>query len=50
MGDDTQTGRVFFAVVQVCTAEYVVYGRKATLDNNLSCNQFLWHHPIIISP
>ena len=34
---------LIFAVVQLCTAEYVVYGQKMTLDNNLSLNRF--HHP-----
>ena len=49
MGDDTEIGRVLiFAVVQVCTAEYVVYGWKTTLDNNLSGDCFFWHNPLII--
>ena len=29
---------LIFAVVQLCTAEYAVYGQKMTLDDNLSLN------------
>ena len=29
---------LIFTMVQLCTAEYVVYGRKMTLDDNLSLN------------
>ena len=29
---------LIFAVVQLSTAEYVVYGQKMTLDDNLSLN------------
>ena len=36
---------LIFAVVQLCTAEYVVYGQKMTLDDNLSLNLNLCHHP-----
>ena len=38
---------LIFAVVQLCTAEYVVYGQKMTLDNNLSLNSNRCHHPLI---
>ena len=42
---------LIFVVVQLCAGEYVVYGQKMTLDNNLSlnpnqCHQS--HHPLII--
>ena len=30
-----------------CGAEYVVYGQKMTLDNNLSLNLNRCHHPSI---
>ena len=29
---------LIFAVVQLCTADYVIYGQKMTLDDNLSLN------------
>ena len=38
---------LIFAVVQLCTAEYVIYGRKMTFDNNLSLNPNRCHHPLI---
>ena len=38
---------LIFVVVQLCTAEYVVYGQKMTLDNNLSLNPNQCHHPLI---
>ena len=47
---------LIFAVVQLCTAEKVVYGRKMTLDDNLSLNPKAMksllnpnrcHHPLI---
>ena len=49
MGDDIVSGCVclIFAVVQLCTAEYVIYGRKTTLDDNLSMNPNQCHHPLI---
>ena len=49
MGDDIGSGCGFlvFAVVQLCTAYYVVYGRKMTLDDNLSLNPNRFHHPLI---
>ena len=34
-------------VVQLCTAKYVIYGQKMTLDNNLSLNQKRCHHQLI---
>ena len=51
MGDASVRVRVpfvlIFAVVQLCTAEYAVYGQKTTLDDNLSLNLNRCHHPII---
>ena len=38
---------LIFAVVQLCTAEYVIYGRKRTLDDNLSLDPNRCHHPLI---
>ena len=38
---------LIFAVVQLCTAEYVVNGRKMTLDDNLSLNPNQCHHRLI---
>ena len=38
---------LIFTVVQLWTAEYVVYGRKMTLDDNLSLNPNRCHHPLI---
>ena len=38
---------LIFTVVQLCTAEYVVYGRKMTLDDHLSLNPNRCHHPLI---
>ena len=38
---------LIFAVVQLCIAEYVVYGRKMTLDNNLSLNPNHYYQPLI---
>ena len=38
---------LIFVMVQLCTAEYVVYGRKMTLDANLPLNPNRWHHPLI---
>ena len=38
---------LIFAVVQLCTAEYVVYGRKTTLKDILSLNPNRCHHPLI---
>ena len=38
---------LIFAVVQLSTAEYVVYGQKMTLDDNLSLNPNRCHHPLI---
>ena len=38
---------LIFAMVQLCTAEYVVYGRKMTLDDNLSLNPNRCHRPLI---
>ena len=38
---------LIFAMVQLCTADYVVYGRKMTLDDNLSLNPNQCHHPLI---
>ena len=36
---------LIFASEQLCTAEYVVYGRKMTLDDNLSLNLIRYPHP-----
>ena len=41
MGDSMGLGCIcffIFAVVQLCTVEYVFYGLKMTLDDNLSLN------------
>ena len=38
---------LIFAVVQLCTAEYVFYDQKMTLDDNLSLNLNRCHHPLI---
>ena len=38
---------LIFAVVQLSAAEYVVYGRLMTLDDNLSLNPNQCHHPLI---
>ena len=38
---------LIFASEQLCTAEYVVYGRKMTLDDNLSLNPNQCHYPLI---
>ena len=38
---------LIFAVVQLCNAEYYVYGQKTTLDDNLSLNLNQYHHPLI---
>ena len=38
---------LIFAVLQLCTAEYVFYGLKMTLGNNLSLNPNRCHHPLI---
>ena len=35
------------ALVQLCTAEYVVYGWNLTIDSNLSLNPNQCHHPLI---
>jgi hypothetical protein len=37
---------LIFTVVQLCAAEYVVYGQKMTLDDNLSLNLNRCHHPL----
>mgnify|MGYP006975806557 CR=1 FL=1 len=48
MGDDIGSGCIcFFDVVQLCIAEYVVYGQKMTLDDNLSLNPNWSQHPLI---
>ena len=49
MGDDIGSGCIFliFAVVHLCTAEYAVYGRKMTLDDNLPLIPNRCHHPLI---
>jgi len=49
MGDDIELGCVGFDFHcgAASTAEYVVYGRKMTLDNNLSLNLNQCHHPLI---
>ena len=48
MGDDIGSGLVCFdfAVVQLCTAEYVCLGQKRTLKDNLSLNPNQCHHPL----
>jgi len=38
---------LIFAVVQLCTAEYVRLGQKTTLKDNLSLNPNRYHHPLI---
>ena len=38
---------LIFPVVQLYTAECVVYGPKMTLDNNMSLNPNRCHHPLI---
>ena len=38
---------LILAMVQLCPVEYVVYGWKMTLDNNLSLNPNRCHHPLI---
>jgi hypothetical protein len=45
----TLLGLRFFilAVVQLCTAEYVIYVWKMTLDDNLSLTPNRCHHPLI---
>ena len=40
---------LIFAVVQLCTAEYVVYGSKMTLGDNLSLNPNQFHHHLLRS-
>ena len=49
MGDDIGSGCIFliFAVVHLCTAEYAVYGRKMTFDDNKSLNPNCCHHTLI---
>ena len=49
MRDDIGSGCVYliFALVQLCTAEYVIYGRKTTLKGNLSLNRNRCHHRLI---
>ena len=48
MGNDIGSAAfvLIFALVQLCTAEYVVYGWKMTLDNNMSLNPNRCHHPL----
>ena len=48
MGDDIGSGTFFFfEVVQLRTAEYVIYGWKMALKDNLSLNPNRCHHPLI---
>ena len=46
MGDDTWTGCVLYTFLQ-CSAEDAPYVRKTDLRDNLSCDRFLCHHPLI---
>ena len=38
---------LIFAILQLCTAEYVVYGSLTTIDDSLPLNPNRCHHPII---
>ena len=38
---------LIFAIVQLCTVEYVEKGRKMILKDNLSLNPNRCHHPLI---
>ena len=48
MGDDISSGCVCFDFCRgTATADYVVYGQKMTLNDNLSLNPNRCHHSLI---